>query len=119
MSCLFIALSEFTPKGDDPAILRQKICNFLALNRKLAYATAADYIQWEVSVDLDSYITHMRRQQSWGGAIEIQTFCELYSYCVECYNLRDSGRTIQFRPRSGVCVKTCKISWNGVHFVAV
>jgi len=117
MSCLYRALAHFVP-NDDPNMVRQKICNFLALNRELPLASSEMVVLWESNLDLPSYVSRMRHGSAWGGATEIQAFCELYAFGVSCHNLRrDRVQWIQeFIPKTGVCTKKVNITWNGGHF---
>jgi len=118
MSCLFNSLSVFV-EGDDSNILRQKICNYLALNLPLGHedVLAEQYIQWQGGVTLFEYVQQMRNIQTWGSSIEIQAFCELYSISVSVTDLRRSTNNVMtFIPKSGIYSKQVKLTWNGGHY---
>lgn len=122
MSCLFRSLAAII-KTDDEDIIRQKICNYLICNRPLSTEKAADYILWESNMDLVSYVTKMRNHSEWGGAIEIQGFCELYNYEIEVINIRSSNSSgqndiIQFVPtrKNQGALKFGSLTWNGGHY---
>jgi len=116
MSCLFRALAYFTK--DDAFILRQKICNFLSLNRPMNMADPQAYIEWESGLKPATYIGRMRGN-AWGGGIEIAAFCELYQTRVLCYNYRDRGKDIEFLPGNKVHLRTIRIRWEGGHYEPV
>ncbi len=117
MSCLFRSLAHFVPE-DNEYIIRQKICNYMILNRPIAFANAEQYVQWESDQELSQYVSKMRQIYIWGSATEIQAFCELYNFIVNVHNLRDKGDTIVFastRKNHG-SVKHAHISWSGNHY---
>ena len=87
MSCLFHSLAHFV-QTDSAALIRQKICNYMALNKTLAHTDARTFILWETQLPLNDYVRWMRREHTWGGAIEIQAFCELYGMSVRCIDKR-------------------------------
>jgi hypothetical protein len=127
MSCLFNSFSTFKSivKGDDSFTIRQKICDYLATNPILFDDIKSDtIIEWETNTNLESYIKHMRNTSTWGGAIEIKCFCEIYDCNVEVMNIRNEGfitmisRNILFQ-KSGTESKEVplvRISWNGGHY---
>jgi hypothetical protein len=119
MSCLFETLSTFI-HGDPPDIVRQKICNYIALKKPFPYVTSDDYIRWESALDSNSYVSKMRHESVWGGAIEIQAFCELYNFCILCYDIRlrknKHIQPIMFCPTSGSYLRKSKIYWDGNHY---
>lgn len=117
MSCLFRALAAFVPH-DDAYWIRQKICNFLILNHKIAFATAEEYVRWESNVDLLTYVSQMRQPHIWGGATEIKVFCELYqmTVMVRADHVKNS-KPITFTPTSNKQKQTIvKLLWTGNHY---
>ena len=114
MSCLFQAFSHFVP-DDSPDLIRQKVCNFLALNRRLGNRDARTYVVWLSGEDLDAYVANMRRESTWGGAIEIQAFCELYDVHVTSIDLR-TGDTMEYQPSGSSQGLRITITWNGGHY---
>lgn len=66
----------------------------------------------------------MRNNATWGGAIEIKTFCEMYQVNVMVLNIRnnetdkDSPKEIKFIA-SSPSTRWIGISWNGGHFEPV
>lgn len=117
MSCLFRALAHFVP-GDDTNLIRQKICNFLALNKSFECGTASEMIQFSENLDLESYVERMRQSHVWGGHIELQTFVELYGLCVVLKSLRQDKTPYEeiIHPRSGVFKRTIYLTWTGNHY---
>ena len=85
MSCLFIALGYFVK--EDPTVLRQRICDFLESNAMLMTdVDSENVVMWTENVNLKDYVASMRSTSTWGGAIEIKAFCELYKRSVRVFN---------------------------------
>jgi hypothetical protein len=119
MSCLFNSLSRFVE--DDSGTIRKKICDYLETNPILMdEIKAEDIIKWESNINLNDYISRMRNHSTWGGAIEIRCFCNLYNHSVEVVNIRDrKNDTIFFHLKNDddkESSKIVKISWNGGHY---
>jgi hypothetical protein len=115
MSCLFHSLSRFVE--EDSSSLRKKICDYLATNPMLfGDVTASSAMEWD-GVRGD-YVHHMRSTSTWGGAIEIKAFCNLYGMKVVVENIRDrNGDTIEFVPESGAeNSREIRITWSGGHY---
>ena len=114
MSCLFKALSNFT--ADNPEELRSKICDFLAQNPILFADIKVDNIvKWEKDIELCNYITNMRSNETWGGAIEIKSFCEIYKIHVNVHLI--NNKIINFIPLDDP-IGIINITWNGNHFTS-
>jgi len=121
MSCLFRSLAKFV-KTDDEYLIRQKICNYLILKKPIASASSEDYIAWESNMDLTSYVSKMRTPEIWGGAIEIQVFCELYNYNVSVVNIRSQphqNMDFESTRKNQGALKFASLTWNGGHYEAV
>jgi hypothetical protein len=60
----------------------------------------SDIVRWEPGTpSLEQYVGKMRLQSTWGGAIEIKAFCDLFHASVSVLVLRD-GKTVEFKPSS-------------------
>jgi hypothetical protein len=114
MSCLFNSFSKFVDKTPDK--IRQEICDFLALD------IIGDDIDMRPSMiakldglTLEEYIRRMRQPHTWGGALEIAGFVNIYNLNVNVINIRDrSGKKIEFvNPNN---TKTIEVTWNGGHY---
>lgn len=124
MSCLFNSLSKFV--SDDSGTIRRKICDYLETNPIIFDdAKAEDVINWESNTSLSSYVLRMRNTSTWGGAIEIRCFCNIYNLNVEVINIRGGNRNEKsiFFPKSfnsednkETLENIVKISWNGGHY---
>jgi hypothetical protein len=113
MSCLFHSLSRII--GEDNYQIRQKICNYLQTNPILYDISASLAIQIESGKNLTDYVSTMRSRSTWGGAIEIRAFVELWKRPVRVLVL-STRKWIEF-PYDGDCSNNvCKISWNGGHY---
>jgi hypothetical protein len=87
--------------------------------------SASLVIQIESGQPLDRYVANMRSVNTWGGAIEIRAFVQLWKRPVRVLVLRARPRRwIEFpysvADASGKLVETlendCKISWTGGHY---
>lgn len=64
-----------------------------------------------------NYITGMRSASNWGGAIEIQAACNIWSMAVNVRNDRDNNaKIIEFIPINSTRDKTINIYWSGGHY---
>ena len=119
MSCLFNTLSKFVDISSDN--LRQNICNYLQDNPKLFEDISAEqYVMWsnEGYNNINEYIQRMRSTSTWGGAIEIKVFCNLYNKKVVVLGRKDIEK-IEFLPKvNEKCKDLITIHWNGGHYWA-
>ena len=120
MSCLFQSLSSFV-SHQDFVKLRQDICDFLQTNPKLV----GGEIDLKKITELDdttieNYVGHMRSNSTWGGAIEIRAFCEMYDVNVVVKNIRNAAQNEEETYIEFLCSNNKNrwvvISWNGGHF---
>lgn len=115
MSCLFIALGYFM-LDRDPDRLRQDICDYLENNPKL-YEDGLDLetiTQFE-GLTKDQYLQNMRNRNTWGGAIEIKAFCDLYEIDVEV-SIINNGKVVHFKSTKPHRNGLIRIYWTGNHF---
>ncbi len=76
------------------------------------------------NTSLQDYITQMRSNSTWGGAIEIKAFCEIYKVNVLVRNIRNDNRNpntpdnIEFLCNEETN-RWVEITWNGGHFEPV
>ena len=112
MSCLFDSLSKFLLINSFQ--LRQNICNYLHDNPVLFDGiSASDWIFWENNTNLRNYVNNMRSQYTWGGAIEIKSFCNIYTVQV---NVHFQNKIISFYPNI-IPTKIININYTGNHFM--
>ena len=115
MSCLFNSLA---PAVSLPFyMVRKAIVAYLNTNPKLYDdATFTDVISWISDGSADgaaiNYLKDMSNDNTWGSAIEIKAFCELFDINVVVHV---NGKTIEFKCSSQVR-KTVHISYNGFHY---
>lgn len=116
MSCLFNTLSKFISLSSND--LRENICNYLQ-NNPILYddMRAEDAIMWsnEGYKDINQYISMMRRTSTWGGAIEIKSFCNMYHTKVTV-NGRNGRERVEFLPIIKSSSNDININWNGGHY---
>jgi hypothetical protein len=111
MSCLFNSLAAYTPGKN----LRQEICDYLSTNPELIDGLcAADVIGIESGMGLEAYIQNMRSPSTWGGAIEIRAYCNIYKANVKV-NVVATGQWIEFvheQPERD----DVRLRWTGGHY---
>ena len=77
MSCLFNSLSHFEKISSNG--LRKQICDYLQTNPVLYDGIRAKkWIKWEKNTNLKNYVNSMRNTSTWGGAIEIRCYVQIY-----------------------------------------
>jgi hypothetical protein len=122
MSCLFRSLSTFISNMNDHQ-LRQMIVDYIEKNPRLCQdSSCMDYqtlVHHEFgSMSLQDYCRHMRQDSTWGGAIEIRAFCDMFDAHVHVHVLA-TGKVIHFQPlttTSQSSFNIFRISWNGAHY---
>jgi hypothetical protein len=121
MSCLFNSLSHFV--DDDANTIRQKICDFLNEDGCLFDSIrCSDVTQWGEHKGLEEYVRNMRSTSTWGGAIEIKAFCEIYKRGVKVYSTRAKDLSVvpvaEFVPQSSDILDNGMVNllWTGSHY---
>jgi hypothetical protein len=117
MSCLFVSLSNFFNLDSD--LIRSVICDYLDKNEKLIEDLDTEIIL-SLDVPKDVYLNEMRRQTTWGGAIEIQAACNIWNVRILIHNIRDINNVqiIEFLPLTSTKI-TINLTWNGNHYEAL
>lgn len=119
MSCLFNSLSYFLDLHNNE--IRQKICDYLEENKPIMDGIETKSIlEMEGQGGFHSYIANMRRTHTWGGAIEIQVACNIWSakIFVKCLRGKDNS-IIEFLPISGQIKRDFSLEWTGGHYEPV
>jgi hypothetical protein len=115
MSCLFNSLSYFI--NESSCQIRQTICDYLKDNKPIIDGLETHNVLQFESKDANTYITNMRSTSTWGGAIEIQSACNIWNLRINVKNYRDQqNRTIEFVPLNQNIEKTINIYWTGGHY---
>lgn len=115
MSCLFNSLNYFIKEGSYE--IRQKICNYLQENNPIMDGLETKYVLALENQTPEHYISNMRSMSTWGGAIEIQCACNIWSIRINVKNYRDNNhRVIEFVPLNSSPDKTINIYWTGGHY---
>lgn len=118
MSCLFDSLSSFTEHSSRE--LRSKIVSYLGTNPPLMNeATFKDIMSWEAS-DENQYLNSMNQDSTWGGAIEIKAFVNLFNVNV-IVHIPHLQKTVEFvrNENHKEHYPTIHILWTGNHFVSL
>lgn len=113
MSCLFNSLAYFYPENSHQ--IRINICRYLFKNPNLGGMKAADVIYYEKRMNLDRYVGTMSLNTTWGGAIEIKAFCDLYGVNILVYSI-PNRKNIEFLSNKNNINKYIYLSWNGYHY---
>ena len=116
MSCLFDSLSKFSSNCSSNE-LRTIICDYLIQNPTLIDNLKADeIINYDSNMSLEKYIEKMRLSSTWGGSIEIKSFCNIFNINVIVINIRDNNERIEFLCNDDNCKRYIEITWSGGHF---
>jgi hypothetical protein len=62
----------------DESQLRKTICDYISTNPKILDNYRVSETIWETDISLDDYVQNMRNPSTWGGALEITAFCNIY-----------------------------------------
>lgn len=114
MSCLFQSLGYFVHVSAD--VLRQQICDYLEQNPVVLQegVHAQEVTQWSDDTPLEEYIQLMRQPHTWGGALEIKAFADMYACNVQV----KGQRTIIFES-SRPATREIHLLYTGNHYEAV
>lgn len=124
MSCLFNSLSHFIPQTD-PQAIRQRICDYLQANSPIIDGMEThEVLQLDSPNASEQYIASMRSPSTWGGAIEIQAACNIWSVRIIVHDIRGGQgqgqvpNTIEFLPISNTppSDKPFELEWSGGHY---
>ena len=115
MSCLFNSLSYFI--NENSFQIRQRICDYLQENKPIIEGLETNKVLEFESNNSQIYISQMRSQSTRGGAIEIQSACNIWNLRINVSNYRDkNNKIIEFIPLSKNYERTINIYWNGGHY---
>jgi hypothetical protein len=113
MSCLFNSLGRLV--GESPTVVRSRICDWLAGDPELmSDLSASSVVLFESGAALPAYVARMRSPATWGGAIEIRAFVQIWRRPVRVWAIR-ARRWIEF-PLEGATGAECRLSWTGGHY---
>ncbi len=113
MSCLFDSLAPAVSLHS--GVLRKAIAAYLKTDPKLLEdIKATDIISWTEGLDLQSYTNRMAQSNTWGGAIEIRAFCELFEMNV-IVHVQYTGYQFSIET-SKIPSRTVHIRYDGSHF---
>lgn len=115
MSCLFDSLSYFITNIDSQR-LRSMIVNYLSTNPKLIEDNKfSDLLIFEDQpVSLENYIQNMSDHNTWGGAIEIKAFADMFNVRI-LVNVIQTGKQIEFLPKNPFTSTICLL-YTGNHY---
>jgi len=71
-----------------------------------------------INLELPNYVENMRKQSTWGGAIEIQCACNIWKIRVLVEDVRRQMKhsIIEFIPINNIYEKTINLKWSGGHY---
>lgn len=115
MSCLYRALSYFHQQYSTEQ-MRDTLCRYLSSNPDLSTGPADRVVEWETGQSLPQYIRKMRLPSSWGGAIEIKAYADLFQKNIKVYSM-PNRMSIDFMTKSNPDqANWIAISWTGSHY---
>lgn len=123
MSCLFNSLSHFLKINS--STIRSKVCDYLEKNGKIIEGIETKDLLAISDLDhpmtSEKYIQQMRKTSTWGGAIEIQSACNIWKIRILVINKSNLQKCsiIEFIPVTGQYISTVVIEWTGGHFEPV
>lgn len=122
MSCLFDSLASFI-ENMDALQLRLLLTNYLAndpifFHELQSAGRLSQWLQFENAntTSLQSYVHMMSQPSTWGGAIEIRAFCDVFNARVLVL-VYETKKTIEFVPwQQNDATVTLMIGYTGNHF---
>ena len=115
MSCLYRALAYFHQQYSTEQ-MRATLCRYLSTNPELSLGSASQVIPWETGQSLSQYLQRMQHHSSWGGAIEIKAYADLFGMNVKVYSI-PNRRSIEFlTDKNPDQAKWVALSWTGGHY---
>jgi len=98
--------------------LRQIICDYLENNPLMMDDMSLRDILHIDGMDTADYVRNMRYPSTWGGALEIKSFCEIYQVGV-VVRIHQTGKDVVFKPSSmkdATHIRAVLIGWTGNHY---
>ncbi len=74
--------------------------------------TSSAITEWESNMSISDYVVKMRNSSTWGGAIEIKAFCDLYNVEVNVYQTNNIINFIS----NDIPYITINLRYNGNHY---
>lgn len=117
MSCLFRSLASFIHNLNESR-LREMIVDYLATD-PFMFRNPDQRLSEILQVDnitLEQYVHHMRNEGTWGGAIEIRAFADMFHASVVVH-MKPTKKIIEFHPNNSTESKNqFTIVWDGGHY---
>lgn len=123
MSCLFDSLAHYIDNVSSQE-LRFMITEYLEKDPVFFdeldnYGRLSSLLQYEdARFSLPAYVKNMKEESTWGGAIEIRAFCELFQVRV-IVRVYSNKKSIEFVPQSQNPHHTVEIGYTGNHYVPI
>lgn len=122
MSCLFDALASIV--GASGAVVRERICAELDNDPTLfpdSPLRVSDTHDAATPQAHAAYVHQMRNPATWGGAIEIKCFCDLYRAHVHVHMVHHGHTILSFTPTAALDtpVVVGHLGYNGSHYWAL
>lgn len=116
MSCLFDSLSHFI-ENENSQNIRKIIVDYLASNPNIIDDISFEEIMsWE-NQNVNNYLSLMNQNETWGGAIEIKAFVNIYKIHVFVH-IPNIQRIVEFLYHDIENTdKIVHIIWTGNHFM--
>lgn len=118
MSCLFDSLEYFLHIPSNK--IRSEICDYLSEDNQLFDGMSTIDL---LLLESKNYIQEMRKDNTWGSAIEIKSACNIWNIKIIIIDIRkiEKKNQIKFIPFNGInlLTKKIKLTWNGFHYEPV
>lgn len=119
MSCLFRSLASFIDNISETE-LRKMIADYLQTDPFIFNnpdQRLSDILKID-NIHLHDYVELMRKEHTWGGAIEIKAFCDMFQSKVVVH-IQSSKKTVEFYPHNEIIRCEFFIHWDGGHYEPV
>lgn len=113
MSCLFDSLARGIWKKNG-AELRREICDYLDSGVEIDGSSVDNLTIWTEDMNKRDYIHRMRQNNTFGGALEIKAFCNMYKKNVKVDSL-PNHKEIEFIGNADDN-SWIVLTWNGGHY---
>jgi hypothetical protein len=111
MSCLFIAIGSGV--CIDHKKVRSDICDYLD-NDGPMFDDLNSFTLLDTISNKKQYIDRMRKNNTWGGGIEIRAACEVYKINI-CVHFKKGGELL-WKTIDNCSINTIHLHYNGSHY---
>ena len=96
--------------------MRALLCQYLSKDPDLGSGRASQVVPWETGRSLQQYVQRMQHASSWGGAIEIKAYCDLFGMNVKVYSMPNRNSIEFLTNKNTNDAGWIAIYWTGGHY---